>query len=153
MAATNITPPCPIVYSVYALLDPRTETVYYVGQTTDLENRYYAHLSPNKGRKLTPVEKRNAELKAVGIRPELIVLDTIETFHHELALRLEECWRLEMISRDEILANAWKTGRCIDSENPMQEAAYIKQFALVTDSQLAEMHELDMQRAMRMVWG
>ena len=144
-----------LTYHIYALIDPRTETVYYVGQTIDLTNRMYGHKTNgrNAHKHSQPVYQRTNGILEAGLEPIVVVLDSIETYHLEIALRLEECYRIEMLNQDEILANAWKTGRCIDTENPMQEAAYIKQFALVTDSQLAELKELDKQRAFKKVFG
>lgn len=154
MATATIPSPYPIVYSIYALLDPRTESIYYVGQTTDLENRFYAHLAAKGGsRKPTPVERYNKELRKAGVRPELIVLDTIETYYPELALRLEECYRVYLLKDNEPLANSWKTGFCVDTDNPMAEAEFVKSYAMATPEQMLELAEVDKQRALRKVWG
>lgn len=156
MAITTIAPPYPAVHFIYALLDPRTENIYYVGQTTDMTNRLYGHLSA--GRKSNksyqvPVNKITQQILEAGMKPQVIRLDEITTSHKELVLRLEECWRVHMIRHDEILSNAWKTGRCIDTTNPMAEAEYVKGYALATDEQIIELRESDKARALRKVFG
>ncbi len=153
--ATEIVSRDLITYYIYALIDPRTETVFYVGQTVNLQARVWSHNSCGKhaGDKTQQIYKVIKEILKAGFEPIVITLDTIDTYHREIVLRLEECYRIEMLNQDEILANRWKTGRCVDTENPMQEAAYIKQFALVTDSQLVELKELDKQRALAKVFG
>lgn len=154
MATDSILPPCPIVYSVYALLDPRTESIYYVGQSTNVSDRFVAHLcAGNRKGKLTPIEKYNRDLRKAGYKPELIMLDTVITYHLEIALRLEECWRVHMLGEDEPLTNSWKTGRCIDTDNPMAEAEYVKGYALATVEQIAELRESDKVRALQKVFS
>lgn len=142
-------------YYIYALIDPRTETVFYVGQTVDLTNRIYAHKScgRNAGDKTQRIYKIIKEILKAGFEPIVVTLDTIETYHREIILRIEECYRIEMINQDEILANSWKTGRCVDTENPMAEAEYIKGYALATDQQIADLRESDKQRAIKLVFG
>jgi hypothetical protein len=156
MATHTIPSPCPLAYSIYGLLDPRTENIYYVGQTTNMTNRLYAHLS--SGRKTNnsyqvPVNVITQQILEAGMIPQSIKLDEITTPHKELVLRLEECWRLEMLSHDEVLSNAWKTGRCVDTDNPMAEAEYVKGYALATDEQIAELRESDKVRALQKVFG
>ena len=142
-------------YYIYALIDPRTETIFYVGQTVDLTARVYTHKSCglNAGDKTQRIYKVIKEILKAGLEPIVVTLDTIETYHREIILRIEECYRIEMINQNEILANSWKTGRCVDTENPMAEAEYIKGYALATDQQIAELRESDKQRAMRLVFG
>lgn len=154
MANDSILSPCPTVYYVYALLDPRTESIYYVGQTTNIVDRLYAHKYNGSKSKLSiPVYARTKEILKSGELPQLIVLDTVETYHLEIALRLEECWRVHMLNENEILSNAWKTGRCIDTDNPMAEAEYVKGYALATVEQIDELRELDKVRALQKVFG
>src|SRR5688500_17512128 len=98
MATDSIAPPYPTAYSIYGLLDPRTENIYYVGQTANMTNRLYAHLSA--GRKTNnsyqvPVNMITQQILEAGMIPQTIKLDEITTAHKELVLRLEECWRLE----------------------------------------------------------
>lgn len=139
---------------IYALLDPRTESVYYVGQTINVSDRLYAHKYNAAKSKLTvPVYQRTKEILKSGDLPKVIILDSVETPHLEIALRLEECWRIEMLSQDELLSNAWKTGRCVDTTNPMAEAEYVKGYALATDEQIVELRELDKLRALQKVFG
>lgn len=153
--ATEIVSRDLITYYIYALIDPRTESIYYIGQTINLTNRVYAHKSGGRNAhdKSYPVYKRTNEILQVGLEPIIIRLDSIETYHREIVLRIEECYRIEMINQDEILANSWKTGRCVDTENPMAEVAFIKTFALATDQQIADLQEIDKQRALAKVFG
>lgn len=142
-------------YYIYGLVDPRTETLYYIGQTVDLTNRIYAHKTGGRyaSSKSVPVYQHTKEILKAGLEPIVITLDSIDTCHLELALRLEECWRIEMLNQDELLSNAWKTGRCIDTDNPMAEAEHVKGYALATVEQIAELWESDKVRAMQKVWA
>lgn len=57
---------------VYALIDPRTKELRYVGGSANIEARYKSHVSGSD----TP-PKRKAwvfELRAAGLKPELVVL-------------------------------------------------------------------------------
>jgi GIY-YIG catalytic domain len=156
MATDSIASPCPIAYSIYALLDPRTENVYYVGQTTNMTSRLYAHLSSGRktnSRRRVPVNKVTHDILEAGLTPQIVKLDEITTPHKELALRLEECYRIRMLKENELLSNAWKTGVCVDTDNPMTEAEYVKGYALATDDQIAELKSLDVERAMEKAFG
>jgi len=63
---------------VYALVDPRTNRVMYVGQSVDIDFRYRQHVNPNNYD--TNREKRQWiwGLKAVGLVPKLIVIAECE---------------------------------------------------------------------------
>src|SRR5690606_19527214 len=108
---------------IYALIDPRTESVYYIGQTVDLPNRMYGHKNGarNWHHKSVPVYHRTKEILKAGLQPIVVTLDSVDTLHLEIALRLEECWRLETLKDGEMLTNSWKTGFCVDTDNPMAE--------------------------------
>lgn len=154
MATDTIAPPYPTVHFIYALLDPRTENIYYVGQTVNIADRLYAHKYNGKNSKLTiPVYKVTKAILKAGLIPQVIVLDSIETPHRDIVMRLEECWRIQMLSQDEQLSNAWKTGVCVDTENPIKEIEIVKGYALATPEQLLELKELDKVRALEKIWG
>lgn len=143
------------IYYIYALIDPRSETVYYIGQTVNLTGRVWAHKSCglHAHKYSTPVYKATKEILKAKLEPIVVTLDSIETPHRDIVMRLEECWRIHMLNENEVLHNAWKTGRCIDTDNPMAEAAYIKGYALATVEQIEELRELDKVRALQKVFG
>jgi hypothetical protein len=155
MAIRSVSYAEPKTHYIYALIDPRTETVYYVGQTVDLTNRMYGHKSGarNWHEHTVPVYKQTKEILKAGLEPIVVTLDSVETLHLEIALRLEECWRIEMLQNDETLSNSWKTGVCVDTDNPMTEAEFVKSYAMATSEQMLELAELDKVRALRKVWG
>lgn len=64
--------------TVYALLDPRDSAIRYVGRTTDVKHRLTKHnsLKSNVG---TPKNDWVREMRSVGVRPVLEVLEEVET--------------------------------------------------------------------------
>jgi hypothetical protein len=71
MSSTNWSP----TIGVYALVDPRTDRVMYVGQSIDIDFRYRQHLhsSPWEGnrRKVDWI----SELRSLGLEPRLVILE------------------------------------------------------------------------------
>ena len=62
-------------YQIYALIDPRDDTVCYVGMSVDAQMRFYRHLTGN-GVNLR--ERRWIKgLRAEGLSPILRLLETI----------------------------------------------------------------------------
>jgi hypothetical protein len=58
---------------IYALIDPRTDSVRYVGRTSaGVRRRFYQHLSDPVGR---PKAEWIAELKSLGLRPKVETLE------------------------------------------------------------------------------
>lgn len=64
--------------TIYALIDPRTDHIRYVGRTTNLKHRFTKHNSvkTNTG---TPKNEWIKELRKIGLRPMLEILDEVET--------------------------------------------------------------------------
>lgn len=59
---------------IYALIDPRTEQVRYVGQTKDPEQRYSGHLTnPTNDKMAQWVE----ELNLKGLQPDMHLIDIV----------------------------------------------------------------------------
>lgn len=59
---------------IYALADSNTGIVKYIGKSNDPEHRLTTHLSTSRIFKNTP---KNAWLKSLSVRPELIILDEV----------------------------------------------------------------------------
>lgn len=71
-------PPHKITY-IYALIDPRTDAIRYIGRTVNMEVRLSGHLSdmwgtPHKRGRLTRKEAWLAELLGSGLDPEIRLL-------------------------------------------------------------------------------
>lgn len=62
--------------TIYALCDPDTFTVRYVGKTINLRKRMEAHFSPN-ARAITPISRWNRSLKSAGKKPHCMILETV----------------------------------------------------------------------------
>lgn len=90
------------MYSIYALVDPRTEEVRYIGYTGNLKNRYTTHCSlKDKG---NPEKQAWVdELKALKLKPQLIVLE--ETPEKADALLCEKSWIQAYLEQGAILTN------------------------------------------------
>ena len=81
-----------IVRSIYALRDPRDNTVRYVGCAVDVANRVSQHL---KDRANTLKCRWLAELRQYGLTPDVEVLEVVNSFF--LALFKEKYWISEML--------------------------------------------------------
>ncbi len=71
---------------IYGLVDPRTQTLRYVGKAKDPRRRYVVHLSRAKrlrGHKEAWVES----LRNAGIRPEMVVIEEVKTSEWQTAER------------------------------------------------------------------
>ena len=105
------------MYSVYALTDPRNESICYIGMSRNVWRRYAMHLlMPGK---TTPA--KNAwieELKKIDLAPLLKILETIETM--EEAGKQETYWIRHYLSLNAPLVNMAKTGKAFPTrqKNP-----------------------------------
>jgi hypothetical protein len=83
-------------YQIYALVDPRDNTIRYVGLSDDVKVRLYRHTrsSPGNMQEYRWIE----ELRRDGLSPILQVLETIDTGddRYALAREREEYWISEM---------------------------------------------------------
>ena len=68
-------------YSIYALIDPRTDQERYIGVTKDVIGRLYFHMR-NAPWLETPKDAWLLELSQLDLVPELQVLETFEASHH-----------------------------------------------------------------------
>lgn len=86
---------------IYALVDPRDNSIRYVGVTTNLEERYFAHL----GQTEATANKREwmKSLRAEGLAPRMFVIETTTGKH---AQEDEKWWVAELESDGHPLLNA-----------------------------------------------
>lgn len=90
---------------VYALLDPRDNTIRYVGISIDANQRFAQHLRGYAGSRY---ERRwLRELREKGLSPTLLILETIPQGPdaYEIACEREKFWIQEMIQANEPLLN------------------------------------------------
>jgi predicted GIY-YIG superfamily endonuclease len=74
LSASYVGPEGP--YLIYALVDPKDHTVRYVGQTTDLQTRFYAHCNQKENfREAAWISRLGNE----GLRPAMVVLTKCKT--------------------------------------------------------------------------
>jgi hypothetical protein len=76
---------------VYALLDPDTEQIRYIGKTHNLYARYYGHIHPSK-RNHTPVTIWVRGLCAQNKQPLLAILEHVDRSH---GIQEEHFWIYE----------------------------------------------------------
>ncbi len=82
-------------YWVYGLLDPRTGELRYVGKTVKGEYRLSCHVSEAKvGGRATKKKQWIRSLLKVGLRPEIVVLETSDA--EQVLLDLEKFWIASM---------------------------------------------------------
>lgn len=66
-----------LVY-IYVLIDPRTDEIRYIGKTTNIKERYIAHMCPGS---LQPKTQKNSWLKnlqCAGLIPRILPIDRID---------------------------------------------------------------------------
>lgn len=74
-------------YTIYGLKDPQDNLIKYVGVSKNIDVRYKSHLyTKDNGGKNNWID----ELKKVHLRPELIILHTLETDDRTVALNKEK---------------------------------------------------------------
>jgi hypothetical protein len=92
-------------YQIYALIDPRDNTVRYVGISIDADERFISHLhDPNAS---LPKTRWIRELRQEGLSPVMQILETIEAGANALSLacQRELHWINEMQRRGYTLLN------------------------------------------------
>ena len=60
---------------IYGLRDPRDGKIKYVGQTRNPRARYAGHVGVPAGRGLNAKEQWIKDLRDLGTRPELVILE------------------------------------------------------------------------------
>jgi DNA-binding XRE family transcriptional regulator len=86
---------------IYSLVDPRDDTVRYVGCAIDVEERFNQHLRDNGN---TSKCKWLTELKKQGLLPRLEILEVVDGFFS--AFSREDYWIREMLSAGMPLTNS-----------------------------------------------
>jgi hypothetical protein len=75
----SLPPSIPGKVYIYALHDPRTGDVRYVGQTTDPRGRLSSHLHTALKQRPAPRDKWIASLRSMGLAPQWQTLDIVDT--------------------------------------------------------------------------
>ncbi len=80
-------------YYIYALQDPITEEIRYVGRTENLAMRYYWHWAYCGSRKtMLALNGWLKELKAAGVSPRLVILAVLPGSDDQAAAEMEMRW-------------------------------------------------------------
>ena len=74
---------------IYGLIDPRDRTLFYVGRSNRPKTRLDSHVKEAKDGSNHAKSLRIREILAAGVRPELVVLETVS---QEEANAAEERW-------------------------------------------------------------
>lgn len=77
------------LYYIYGLVDPNDKIIRYIGLTTNPQNRYNQHYYNHQIQSKEKYEWING-LKLQNLRPEMTILETIETDDRNAALNLEQ---------------------------------------------------------------
>jgi hypothetical protein len=106
---------------IYALVDPRTGFIRYIGKAKDTKRRYAGHLIPSQ---LESHSHHRAnwlkELLRLGLKPIMEVLETVPTAEWEVAER-EWIARFRNIPGYPDLTNATDGGEGVDGFTPSKE--------------------------------
>lgn len=94
------------MHSVYALCDPRTGDIRYIGQAADIHKRYAQHLLEATK---TPKKMWLEELKQEGLLPTLIILE--HGISGQQILEREMYWIAHYLKRGDNLTNIVIPGR------------------------------------------
>jgi hypothetical protein len=95
------------MFVIYALIDPRSTSVRYVGYSNDLTERLITHLRGNEVNRA-----KNAwilELRSLGLVPICRTLETVDS--ERQARERERAWIDGFIAAGEILFNVEFTGK------------------------------------------
>lgn len=112
------------MYSVYALSDPRTNEVHYVGCTVLLRDRMLVHMT-GKNKSNPIMQAWIDELKSLGMRPKATILDKTESWR---AAPVRERWWIQFYLREGApLANKrdatrWDEERWVEATKRMMRA-------------------------------
>lgn len=79
-------------YFIYSLTDPRNKTVFYVGCTTNLQNRLKEHMVNSISCNSLLKYDYIAGMKLDNVKPIMDVLDVINTNSTMYAFRIEGAW-------------------------------------------------------------
>lgn len=89
------------MYVIYALIDPRDYSVHYVGQTTDVYQRFAQHLNANSSSFL-----KNAWIMELRALNRMVIMETLEEVStYQLAVEREAYWIKHFEMLKEPLAN------------------------------------------------
>jgi hypothetical protein len=90
------------LYSVYALVDPRTNEVRYIGSSVNAKRRYAAHISDRD----TSNQKKQSwidELREQDLRPILVIIE--EALEKKQSLMRERYWIQVHLEEGAVLTN------------------------------------------------
>jgi DNA-binding transcriptional regulator YiaG len=76
------------ITNIYGLVDPRNQTIFYVGRSNSPDKRFYVHKRFVAGSS-QPVQLRVQEIRAAGCEPELVILERV---NKREAKEAEERW-------------------------------------------------------------
>lgn len=108
---------------IYALIDPRTRGVRYVGQSVDPERRYTQHVTATED---TPKGVWIRELRSLGLEPDLIILGNATD--QQQANYLETWWMLV----------GWRQGWGLTNGTKPGEWRVVEDFKIIFAKELAQ---------------
>jgi hypothetical protein len=94
----------PTAEMIYTLIDPRTNLARYVGRSCNPEARYKGHVYKTANRELTVKGKWISELRALGLRPSMTVVENVESTTEKVIER-ERRWIFHYIQQSAPLTN------------------------------------------------
>jgi len=88
---------------VYALADPRSDSIYYVGRSNNPDRRLRDHLKGGEHETNPDKDAWIAELRDAEMKPQLVIVEDVAD--PQAVLEREARWILELLRRGEPLTN------------------------------------------------
>lgn len=95
----------PKKHFIYTLCDPISDEPFYVGQSTNLRQRFNMHMFQSRHGHTADVCNVIRALIENGDKPICKTIDEIVTSHHDLVLKLEALWKWKLSMEGRILVN------------------------------------------------
>lgn len=125
---------------IYGLIDPRTQRIKYIGQSIDCNQRLIQHMADTSE---TPKVKWITEIKSLGLKPLVVILDSAET--RSDANYMENWWIICAKKQGWNLVNSTNPGEHRASFGDMFSAAlqvmhkeYESSISRISDSYVSE---------------
>ena len=104
-------------YQIYALIDPRNNSIRYIGMSADTNYRFYLHIQQGGGKQESAWLR---ELRQLNLSPILKILETVDPNDYSTACEREKYWMQRLQEAGCLLVNVFGTKRAYHSYSPLR---------------------------------